>query len=295
VTHRRSSAYSWWLASRPKTLAAAAAPVLVGSALAAHDGGFRLLPAAAALAGALLIQVGTNFANDVLDFRRGADDVGRLGPTRVVQAGLLSAGAVSAGAAVVYCLAAVIGLYLVRVAGWPVLVIGVTGILSGVLYTAGPYPLGYVGLGDAFVMLYFGLAAVAGTYFVQTLHLAPTAIGLGVAVGCLATAILVVNNLRDIETDRQAGKRTLAVRLGARATRGYYVFLVALAFAVPLLLSKGGLGPGALLVVLGAPFGVKPARLVAGGLTGAPLNGVLGLTARLQMAHAAFLCLGLLL
>ncbi len=296
ISDNRTHMSAWWLAIRPKTLSAAVAPVLIGAALAVHDGVFRPLPALAALLGALLIQIGTNLSNDVLDFHRGADHEERLGPTRAVQAGLLPARAVSIGAAVTYGLAALVGLYLVAVAGLPILVVGVAGILAGVLYTAGPYPLAYVGLGDLFVLVFFGLAAVAGTYYVQALEATPTALALGVADGALAIAILVVNNLRDIETDREAGKRTLVVHMGAGPARRYYALLVVLAFAVPVGLWAGGrLGAPVLLVLLAAPLALTPVRQVLDGLTGRPLNKVLALTARLQVAHAVVLALGLIL
>jgi len=285
----------WWLAIRPRTLTASVAPVLVGTALAAHDGALGPLPAAAALAGALLIQIGTNLSNDVLDFRRGADAPGRVGPTRAVQAGLLPARQVALASAFAFVLAGAVGLYLVAVGGRPILLLGVAALVSGVLYTAGPAPLAYVGLGDAFVMVFFGLAAVSGTYYVQAGHVGATAIGLGIAVGALAVAILAVNNLRDIETDASAGKRTLAVRLGPGATRRYYVGLVVVAFAVPVALWLAGrLGAGVLLCLFAVPLAAAPVREVRGGRTGAGLNTVLAATARLQLAHAALLSLGLL-
>ncbi len=295
---------AWILASRPKTLSAAVAPVAVGSALAVYHGAFRPLPALAALLGALLIQIGTNFANDLLDFRRGADDEHRLGPTRVVQAGLLRPGAVAWGTAVAFGLAALVGLYLIGVGGRPILYIGLASILSGILYTAGPFPLAYVGLGDLFVMLFFGIVATSGTYYVQAGSFSPQSVLLGVAVGAMSVAILVVNNLRDIETDRRAGKHTLPVRMGDAMTRRYYALLVILAFALPVAMSilRGsgsredwGLGPGAILVVLALTFTTKPLLAIRTGAKGAALNPVLGLTARAQMAHALFLSLGLLL
>jgi len=301
-----SPRHAWWLAIRPKTLTATIAPVAVGTALAVHAGAFRPLPALAALAGGLLIQIGTNLANDVLDFRRGADTAARLGPTRVVQAGLLSPGTVARGAAAAFGLAALIGLYLVVQGGAPILILGAASILSGVLYTAGPYPLAYIGLGDAFVMAFFGPGAVAGTYYVQagvqagSLH--PAAIPLGIAVGAMSVAILAVNNLRDVDTDRAAGKRTLAVRLGEARTRAYYAALVALAFLVPAAMVLAGgladrpgwsLGPGAALVLLAIPAAARPLALVRGGARGAALNPVLGLTARAQAWHAGWLAVGL--
>jgi 1,4-dihydroxy-2-naphthoate octaprenyltransferase len=286
----------WWLAIRPKTLSAASAPVIVGAALAAHDGALRVLPALGALVGALLIQIGTNLANDVLDFRRGADHERRLGPTRVVQAGLLSARSVAIAAALTYAAAAVVGSYLATVGGWPILAIGATGIASGILYTAGPWPLAYVGLGDVFVLIFFGLAAVGGTYYVQSVRWTADATALGLAVGALAVGILAVNNLRDVETDGAAGKRTLAVRIGPRRMRIYYPLLVLAAFAIPCaLVAAGRLEPAALLVLAAAPLAVAPVRKVAGGVAGAPLNRVLAETSRLEMGYALALSAGLLL
>jgi 1,4-dihydroxy-2-naphthoate octaprenyltransferase len=291
------AARAWWLAIRPKTLTAAIAPVAVATALAVDHGVFRPLPALAALAGALLIQIGTNLANDVLDFRRGADTGERLGPTRVVQAGLLPPRRVALGAALAFGLAALAGLYLARVAGPPILVVGIASIAAGVLYTAGPFPLAYVGLGDAFVIVFFGLVAVGGTYYVQSPGpLPPAAAALGLAVGSLSAAILAVNNLRDVETDRAAGKRTLAVRLGPAVMRRYYVGLVLAAFLLPAVGAAAGALPAASLLVLGAaPAALAPTRAVLAGAAGRALNGVLGQTARLQMLHAALLSLGLVL
>lgn len=289
-----SAVRAWWLAIRPKTLSAAVAPVLVGTALAAHDGRFAPLPALAALLGALLIQIGTNLANDVLDFHRGADDGARLGPTRVTQAGLLSPGRVGAGAALCFGAAAAIGLYLTARAGLPILAVGAAAIVSGVLYTAGPYPLAYVGLGDLFVLVFFGLAAVAGTYYVQALGVTPEALLLGVAVGALAVAILNVNNLRDIDTDRGVGKRTLAVRLGVRTTRRYLAVVVTAAFVLPVaMVALGALPLPALLVLAAAPGGWRLIRGILAGTEGRALNPLLGATARLQVLHALLLSLGL--
>ncbi len=202
------------VAARPRTLPAAASPVLVGSALAFEVGGFAPGPALAALAGAVLLQVGSNLANDVYDFERGADSGTRLGPVRVTQTGLLSGPQVKMGMRVVFCLAAMIGVYLTAVAGWPVVVMGLASIVAAIAYTGGPLPFGYRGLGELFVLLFFGFVAVCGTAFVQVGTVPTAAWPAGLMVGCLASAILVVNNVRDHETDRIAGKRTLSVMLG---------------------------------------------------------------------------------
>lgn len=287
---------AWWLAIRPKTLTAAFAPVLVGAALAWNDGFFRLGPALAALVGALAIQIGTNLANDVMDWRKGADTADRLGPTRTVQAGLLAPRAVAWGAAASFALAALVGLYLTAVSDWQILALGLVSITAGILYTAGPFPLAYVGLGDVFVLAFFGIAAVAGTYFVQAVHWSPVAVVLGVAVGCLAVALLVVNNLRDIDTDRAVGKRTLVVRMGDAWARRYYAALVALAFALPLgLVALGWLGPFTLAVLVALPSALPPLRAVLAGSSGRALNPLLGLTSSLELVYALCLSAGLVL
>lgn len=291
-TMRRRRA--WWLAVRPKTLSAAVAPVAVGTALAAHDGRFGAVAALAALLGAVLIQVGTNLANDVLDYRRGADHAERLGPVRVTQSGLLPPGQVAGGAALCFAAAAGVGLYLVHVAGLPILALGVLAIASGVLYTAGPVPLAYVGLGDVFVLLFFGPVAVVGTYYVQTLTVSRQALLLGLAVGALAVAILNVNNLRDARTDLAAGKRTLAARLGPRSARRYFALVVLTAFLLPMGMVGARLLPWTCLAVLAAaPAATRLVRAVTGGVEGRALNPWLGAAARLQLVHAGLLCAGL--
>ncbi len=221
----------WVQAARPKTLTAAAAPVLMGASLAVSHGRFALLPAAAALAGALLIQVGTNFANDYYDSVRGGDTGERVGPTRVTQSGLIEAAAVRRAALATFGLAVLVGVYLVAVGGTPILVIGVLSVISGWAYTAGPFPLAYNGLGDLFVLLFFGPVAVAGTYWVQALEMRPELLLAGFGIGALNTAILVANNLRDLETDRRAAKRTLPVLFGRTTGRIEYTALVLVAFA----------------------------------------------------------------
>lgn len=221
---------SWVLAARPKTLPAAASPVLVGSALAFEVGGFAPGPALAALFGALFLQVGSNLANDVYDFEQGVDTASRLGPVRVTQAGLLTVEDVKHGMWLAFYLAAVIGAYLTAVAGWPVVVIGLASIVAAIAYTGGPFPLGYRGLGDLFVLLFFGFVAVCGTVWVQVGTILPAAWPAGLMVGCLASAILVVNNVRDHETDRIAGKRTLPVMFGRTFGVIEYAVLLVVAF-----------------------------------------------------------------
>jgi 1,4-dihydroxy-2-naphthoate octaprenyltransferase len=238
IAHPLASAPRWrlWLlAARPATLPAAVVPVLVGTAAALPDGGGLPRPVAflAALLCSLLIQVGTNFANDYFDFRKGADTVERLGPTRVTQAGLIAPGQVLAATLLVFGLAALVGLYLVALGGWPILLVGALSILAGLAYTGGPYPLGYHGLGDLFVFVFFGLVAVVGSAYLQTGQIELAALGAALPTGLLVTAILVVNNLRDAETDRAAGKMTLAARFGRRAARVEYAAFVLGAYLFP--------------------------------------------------------------
>ena len=226
----------WTLAVRPKTLPAGAAPVLLGTAMAFGDGVAHWPSAALALFGALCLQIGTNLANDYFDFQKGADTEDRLGPLRVTQAGLVKPRAMMCAVALVFSLAALASVGLILRAGWPIALIAVTAILSGVFYTAGPYPLGYLGLGEIFVFIFFGPVAVMGTYYVQSFEMHAGVFFAGLATGCFSAAILVVNNLRDIETDRRSGKNTLAVRFGkAFAQKEYFILIFAGSF-LPVLL-----------------------------------------------------------
>ncbi|MFH1762758.1 MAG: 1,4-dihydroxy-2-naphthoate polyprenyltransferase [Gemmatimonadota bacterium] len=226
---------AWVMASRPRTLTAAAAPVVLGTGLAIGHNGFRLGPALAALLGALLIQVGTNLANDYYDHLRGGDTEDRVGPTRVTQAGIIPPRTVRNGAFLVLALALLLGLYLVWVGGLPLVLIGMASLLCAVAYTGGPFPLAYHGLGDFFVFVFFGLVAVGGTYWVQALAFRPEVLLAGAGMGAMATAILVVNNLRDIKSDTRAGKRTLAVRIGPSKTKVEFALLLVLGFSTPFL------------------------------------------------------------
>ena len=231
---------AWLLAARPKTLPAAISPVLVGCAVAWAENGFDLVAAIAAFAVALLLQIGANLANDVADFRRGADTPDRLGPLRVTQSGLIAPRQVVAATVTVLIAAAVPGLYLVWRGGPVLAVLGLLAVAAAVTYTAGPKPFGYIGLGELFVFFFFGPVAVVGTAFVMTHHVTRLALVSSIAVGCLVTAILVVNNLRDIDSDRSAGKRTLAVRIGRRASRWEYTALIAVAYAMPIVIWTWG-------------------------------------------------------
>lgn len=273
----------WLLAIRPRTLPAAAAGVVMGSALAWMDGSFQLLPAVVALGVALLLQIGSNVANDVYDFERGTDTSERQGPLRVTQAGLLTPAQIKRGMWIIFGLAAVLGLYLVFLRGWVVVWIGLVAILAAITYTGGPFPFGYYGLGDLFVFVFFGPVAVVGTYFVQTGSVSAAAWWMSLPIGLLVTAILVVNNLRDLENDRKAGKRTLAVRLGERGARLEYLFCMAVAYLVVLLTAWSGLVPWlALLTWLSLPLAVKTARMVFTQV-GRPLNAALAGTGRVAL------------
>lgn len=288
-----SARSAWWLAMRPATLTASAAPVLVGTGAAWADGRFALWPALAALAGASLLQIGANFANDVFDFERGADTHDRLGPQRATQQGWVSAAQMRRAMWLAFAAATAVGLYLTAVAGWPVLALGLLSIAAAYLYTGGPRPYGYLGLGDLAVFVFFGFGAVAGTYYVQAHSVSTLAWLAAIPIGALATAILVVNNLRDIETDARAGKHTLAVRLGDRATRVYYLLLLATAYLVPALLWWSGLaGAWVMLPWLSLPLAVRLARRMLHE-RGLALNGCLVRTARLEVVHGLLFAIGL--
>ena len=283
----------WVLAARPATLTAAFVPVAVGSAVAEHAGAFRWGPALAALFGAFCIQIGTNFANDVFDHLKGADDEDRLGPLRVAQAGLITPRALFAGMAVAFGLATLAGLYLAWVGGWPIVAIGVASILSGIAYTGGPFPLGYNGLGDVFVMIFFGFVAVCGTAYVQVGAVPDLAWWASVPVGAIATAILVVNNVRDRKTDVRANKRTLVVRFGRAAGVAEYALLLLAAYAVPAWLAFQG-SPYMLLPLLSAPWAIALFAQLRR-REGASLNPTLASTAKLLLAHGVLFTVGLVL
>jgi len=286
---------AWLLAARPKTLFAALTPVIVGSAVAYQEKVFQPGPALAALFGAIWLQVGANLANDVFDFHRGADTAERLGPLRVTQAGLLSPSQVKRGMAISFGLAALAGVHLIWAAGWPVVILGVSSIAAAILYTAGPFPLGYLGLGDLFVFVFFGLAAVGGTYYVQARSLSPAALWAAFPIGFLATAILVVNNLRDIATDRASGKRTLAVRLGERGAIFEYTLLLVLAYLTPLLeWSTRGVSPWVLLSWASLPLAFSLIRAIRKA-RGRALNPLLAKTSLLELIFGLLYAFGSLL
>jgi len=284
------------MAARPKTLWAAVAPVLMGTAMAWQAGGFHVVAAGCALLGAVLIQVGTNFANDYFDHVKGADTPDRLGPTRVTQTGLVSPGAMRCATALTFGLACIPGLYIVLRGGWVFAAIGLAAILSGILYTAGPYPLGYLGLGDLFVLVFFGPVAVGGTHYVQALELGADVLLAGVAAGLFSVAILTVNNLRDIDQDRRAGKRTLPVRFGRTFAKGEYLAaLIVGGLAVPAVLA---LRSGRWWVLLSAavlPAALPTVRTVLTRVDGPALNGALAATGKLLLVFAGLFALGWLL
>nr|WP_085946400.1 1,4-dihydroxy-2-naphthoate polyprenyltransferase [Halobiforma lacisalsi] len=305
---------AWLMAARPQTLPAAAGPVIVGTGLAVHEGVFAPLPALMAFVGAALIQIGTNFANDYYDAIKGADTEDRDGFTRVTQSGLIPPERVKLATIVTFGLAILSGTYLVYVGGLPILVIGLVSVLCGWAYTGGPYPLGYHGLGDLFVFVFFGIVAVMGTFYVQAAAVAPVgplmtsvpdgtvtleAFVASLPVAGISTAILVVNNIRDRETDAETGKRTLAVRFGYRVSRVEYVALIALAYLAPLwfwpISRASGFGPVVLLPLLTLPYAAAVARTVCTRTDGDALNPALEGTGKLLAIHSLLFAAGLVI
>ncbi len=294
TTPRPSAARVWWLAIRPNTLPAAIAPVLVGLGVALAGRTFAVGPALACLAVALLLQIAANLANDLADFRSGADQPDRVGPIRVAARGLATPRQLTVATTIVIGLAGVAGLYLVWVGGVVILVLGIAAVLAALAYTGGPWPYGYHGLGEAFVFVFFGLVAVMGTAYLQTGTTGPLPLLAAVPMGCLATAILVVNNLRDIDGDRRAGKHTLAATFGPRFARAEYVaMLVVAAGAIVAIPALGLASPLVLVALLAAPLAVPLLRTVYADGDPRRLNPVLKGTGRLELAAGALLALGL--
>jgi 1,4-dihydroxy-2-naphthoate octaprenyltransferase len=286
----------WIPAARPKTLTAAVAPVLMGTAIAVGEGSFHVLAAAAALAAALLIQIGTNFANDYFDWLKGADTEHRLGPQRATQAGLVAPASMRRAFIISFALAIAVGGLLVVRGGWPILVIGLLAVAFGILYTGGPRPLGYAGLGDLLVLIFFGPLAVAGTHYVQALRWSPAALLAGLAPGLLATALLTVNNLRDVMGDRAAGKRTLPARFGPRFGQAEYVVCLLGAALVPVALVAGLNAPaGSLAASLACLAGVPPLRAVLSWRPGERLLRALSGTGGLLALYSVAFSVGWLL
>ena len=280
---------AWFLACRPKTLSISLSPVLVGTAIAWHDSGRVLwLPLLAAALGAALIQIGTNLFNDVGDFRRGADTPGRLGPKRATAEGWLGAGAVEAAASLAFALAFLCGIYLVWHGGWPIVVIGLASLAAGWAYTGGPAPIAYRPLGEIFVFIFFGLVAVGGSYYLQTLTLVPVAVFAATLVGLHAAAVITVNNYRDRDGDSRNGKNTLAVLLGRPATRRLYGAEMLAPYALLPVLA-GSVGWRAALALLSLPLALKLVRRFHREAPGPVFNGILAATAGLQLAFALLL------
>jgi 1,4-dihydroxy-2-naphthoate octaprenyltransferase len=288
----------WITGARPRTLPAAVVPVAVGAAAAVAAAGrddsidvvwWRV---AGALVVSLALQIGVNYANDYSDGVRGTDDV-RVGPTRLVASGLASPAAVKRAAMISFAVAAVVGFELALATSWWLLAVGAAAIAAGWFYTGGPRPYGYLGLGELFVFVFFGLVATAGTTFVAIEQVTALSVVVGAAAGSFACALLVINNLRDIPTDREVGKRTLAVRLGAQRTRWFYVLLIAGAFALTAVAAVWQ--PWAVTGLLAMPFAVRPARAVLGGAAGPALIPVLGATGALQLVWGVLISLGLVL
>ncbi|MFB6132171.1 MAG: 1,4-dihydroxy-2-naphthoate polyprenyltransferase [Halanaeroarchaeum sp.] len=308
MTQAPTRTRAWLMGARPQTLPAAAAPVVVGTAMAAAADRFALLPAIAALVGAELIQIGTNFANDYFDAVKGADTDDREGFTRVTQTGLISPGRVKVASAIAFGLAFLVGIYLVAVGGLPIVVVGLASILAGITYTGGPYPFGYYGLGDLFVFVFFGLFAVTGTYYVQAVSDVASGFPLWIPSGtvtldvivaslpmaALSTAILVVNNVRDLETDRATGKITLAVRLGYRGSRLEFLGLLVLAYLVPGYFAMTGDGFTALLPLLSLPYAYRIWTTVSTRTDGEALNPALESTGKLLALYAVLFAGGIL-
>lgn len=285
----------WLLAARPRTLAAAVVPVMAGTALAARLAEWAAIPALLCLAFALLVQIGTNFANDYFDFVKGADNVNRVGPTRMVAAGLVSMKAMRRAMAGVFVLAFLVGLNLVLYGGWPLILVGALSILCGLAYTGGPYPFAYHGLGDIFVFIFFGLVAVGFTFFVQTGFFVREVWLTGAAVGALATNILVVNNLRDRKTDAAAGKTTLVVRFGRRQAVAQYGFALVLSALVPLGLLLQGYGATVLLPLLLAPLGYRLHRRVREAQSRTDFHSLLARSGGFLIVYGFLLSFGFLL
>jgi 1,4-dihydroxy-2-naphthoate polyprenyltransferase len=287
--------HSWGLAIRPKTLPAAAAGVVMGSALAWMDHSFQILPALAALCVALLLQIGSNVANDVYDFERGTDTSERHGPLRVTQAGLLTPAQMKRGMWVIFALAALFGLYLASLHGWLVIILGAAAILSAIAYTGGPFPLGYYGLGDLFVFIFFGVMCVTGTYYVQTGTFSAAAWWMSIPIGLMVTDILIVNNLRDLEHDRAARKHTLAVLIGERWTHIQYISFMVISFLLlPILIWLGFLPIFTLLAWLSLPLAWKSTRTVLS-QHGRPLNATLASTGQTALVFSILFFIGILL
>ena len=286
---------NWLLAARLKTLPAAISPVILGSALAFHDDVFHILVFIMTLLAAVLIQIGTNFANDVFDFQKGADREDRLGPTRVTQAGLISPEVMKRSMWLIFSLATCVGFYLANIGGWPIVLIGLASMISGILYTGGPYPLGYYGLGDLFVFIFFGLIAVPGTYYLQLGEVSSLSIWMGIIMGMLSNAILVVNNLRDADTDKIYGKKTLAVRFGKMFSKLQYSLLILIPFLLPMHMWWYDENELSLVItIFSLPIAFNLISQIFS-LIGSDLNKVLNRTARFLFLFTLLFSIGLII
>lgn len=280
------------MAIRPKTLPASTAPVIAGSALAFANNSFSFPIAIACLVSALLLQIGSNLANDVYDFEKGADTGERLGPIRVTQAGLLRPNQVKAGMWFVFGITALLGIFLILIGGWIILVLGVAAIISAIAYTGGPYPLGYHGLGDLFVFIFFGLGATVGTFYLQTGMVVPNIWWVAAAMGCLTVSILIVNNLRDMENDRNVGKKTLVVRLGKRWAFIEYILMLSIAYGVPLVTWIMGLStPWVMVTWLSIPLAVRWTMFINNN-SGKDLNKALAGTGQNELIYSILFAIG---
>ena len=287
---------AWILASRPKTLPAAISPVLMGTTMAFADGGVHWLSAFLALFGALMIQIGTNLANDYFDHKHGKDTHERLGPMRVTQAGLVSDHAMKLAISIVFTAAFVAGIYLVYRAGWPIVIIGLLSLLFGMIYTAGPFPLAYLGIADLFAFLFFGPIALAGTYYAQTLDMNWVVLVAGIAPGCFSIALLTVNNLRDVDEDRGTNKKTLIVRLGKSYGRSQYLVSMILAALIPIVLwQMTSSHSGVLITLLALIFSIPAIRGMFGGAQGRGLNQTLAQTGKTQLIYTLLFIIGWLI
>ena len=285
---------NWILASRLKTLPAAISPVLVGVSLAIHDGEFKPFIAFMTLLAAVLIQIGANFANDVYDFLKGSDREDRLGPTRATQSGLIPPENMKKGMCLVFAMAICVGFYLASIGGWPIVWIGLASIASAIAYTGGPYPLGYHGWGDVFVFIFFGIIAVPGTYYLQSGIVSYDSILLGIPLGALSTAILIVNNLRDADTDIKSDKRTLAVRLGKPFVKIEYIVMMVIAFATPIYILQFWDEFSLYIILFLLPISIQHIQSLYI-KTGEALNEVLVDTAKFLFHFSLLLSIGLIL
>ncbi len=285
----------WIIASRPKTLPAAFVPVVIGSSIAVYDSKFNLLASVIALICAVLIQVGTNFVNDLYDYISGKDTKERVGPVRVLASGLITPSEMKMGIIIIFSLTFILGLYLVYISTWITLLIGILSILAGIAYTAGPYPLAYNGLGDIFVFLFFGFVGTIGTYYVQAVSVNPLVVWASIPVGALITNILVVNNYRDIDEDYESGKITLAVKLGKKYTRLQYLAFTVISYLILFVVFftyKKSLF--VFLPFLTLPIAVKLIRMIYK-YKGEELNKTLELTAKLSAIYGVLFAVGILI